>query len=153
MSIAGFTSLGMPINLTEPAYLEHVSSVFLFSLRVYKQNWPLCIGPLQHIWELPVLRYHSIRGNYHYPFLGVTFLVILHDFIRQNYHKNQSDRYPFSLIMVNYPTFFINYHILNFQMYYQYFIFFIEYPKNASNFFLSAICGIEFLIETIVSDF
>ena len=89
-----------------------------------------------HRWELPVPCYHGIRSNYHYSFLGVICLVILHDFIRQNYHKNQSDRYPFFLIMVNYPTFFINYHILNFQMYYQYFIFLIEYPKNASNFFI-----------------
>ena len=29
--------------------------------------------PGEHIWELPVLSYHSIRGNYHYPFLGVIF--------------------------------------------------------------------------------
>ena len=56
-------------------------------------------------WELPVLRYHSIRGNYHYPFLGVIYSVILHDFIGKNYHKNQSDRYPFPLIMVNYQIF------------------------------------------------
>ena len=55
------------------------------------------------------------------PFLVVIFLVILHDFIRQNYHKNQSDRYPFFLVLVNYPIFLINYHILYFQMYYQYF--------------------------------
>ena len=74
----------------------------------------------RHRWELPGGNYHGIRGNYHYPFLGVKYLVILHDFIRKNYHKNQSDRYPFFLIMVNYPTFLINYHILNFQMYYQY---------------------------------
>ena len=40
---------------------------------------------------------------YHYPFLGVIVLVIFYDFIRQNYHKNLSDSYPFSLIMVNYP--------------------------------------------------
>ena len=37
----------------------------------------------RHRWELPVLCYHGIRGNYHYPFLGVTFSVILHDFIRK----------------------------------------------------------------------
>ena len=34
-----------------------------------------------HRWELPVLRYHGIRVNYPYPFLGVIFMVILHDFI------------------------------------------------------------------------
>ena len=27
----------------------------------------------KHIWELPVLRYHRIRVNYAYPFLGVIF--------------------------------------------------------------------------------
>ena len=26
-----------------------------------------------HRWELPFLRYHGIRGNYHYPFWGVNF--------------------------------------------------------------------------------
>ena len=57
----------------------------------------------RHRWELPVLRYHIIRVNSSYPFLGIFFWVILHDFIRQNYHKNQSNRYPFFLIMGNYP--------------------------------------------------
>ena len=49
MGIAGFTSLGMPLKLSEPAYLEHVSSVFLFSLRVCERNCPLCIGTLQFL--------------------------------------------------------------------------------------------------------
>ena len=47
-------------------------------------------------WVLSVLRYHIIRVNYPYPFLGVIFGVILHDFIRKNYHKNRSNRYLFS---------------------------------------------------------
>ena len=47
MGIAGFPSLGMPLNLEEPAHLEHVSFVFIFSLRVCERNWPLFIGPLQ----------------------------------------------------------------------------------------------------------
>ena len=34
MGIAGFPSLGMPLDLAELTYLEHVSSVFRFSLRV-----------------------------------------------------------------------------------------------------------------------
>ena len=50
---------------------------------------------------------HGIDGNYPFsvttasgvinitPFWGWFFSVILHDFIRQNYHKNQSDRTPF----------------------------------------------------------
>ena len=49
MGIAVFTSLGIPLNLAEPAYLEHVSSVFSFSLRVCERNWPLCIGPLRFL--------------------------------------------------------------------------------------------------------
>ena len=87
---------------------------------------------MMHKWELPVLRYHSIRVIYHYPFLGVTFSVILHDFIRQNYHKNQADRYPFVLIMANYPIFPINYHILYFYMYFQCLSFLQKYLNNVS---------------------
>ena len=49
MGIAGFPYLGMPLNLAEPAYLEQVSSVFLFYFRVCERNWPLCIGPLQFL--------------------------------------------------------------------------------------------------------
>ena len=49
MGVSGFPSLGMPLNLAEPAYLDHVSSVFLFSLRLYERNWTLCIGPLQFL--------------------------------------------------------------------------------------------------------
>ena len=77
------------------------------------------MGWYNHRWELPVLRYHRIRGNYHSPFLVVNFSVVLHNFIRKNYHKNLSDRYHHFLIMVNYPIFLINSHILHFQMYYQ----------------------------------
>ena len=99
----------------------------------------------QHRWELPVGNYHGIRGNYHYPFIWIIFLVILHDFICKNYHENHSDRYPFPFIMINYPTFLINYHILNFQMYYQNIFLFLEYPKNASFLFESASFGKGFL--------
>ena len=82
-----------------------------------------------HRWELPVLCYHSIRGNYHYPFLGIKFSAILHDFIWQNYHKNQSDRYLFSHNGKP-PNFLINYYILYFQMYYQYLFPTKKYPNN-----------------------
>ena len=92
----------------------------------------LWLIPWPHIWELPVLRYHSIRVIYQHPFWGVIFLVILHDFIRQNYHKNLSYRYPLPLIMVNYPIFPINYHNLYFQMYFQYLFFLQKYPNNVS---------------------
>ena len=47
MDISGFPSLGIPLNLAEPAYLDHVSSIFCFSLRVCEWNWHLCICPLQ----------------------------------------------------------------------------------------------------------
>ena len=35
----------------------------------------------RHRWELLFLCYHGIRGNYHYPVLGLIVSVILHDFI------------------------------------------------------------------------
>ena len=49
MGIACFTSLGMPLNLVEISYLDHVSSIFIFSLNVYDYNWTLCIGPHQFL--------------------------------------------------------------------------------------------------------
>ena len=116
--------------------------------------WLICSTRSDHIWELPVGNYHGIRDNYHYPFFWVIVSVTLHDFIWKNYHRNQSDRYPFFLIIVNYPTFLINYHILNFQMYYQYLYFLPKYPNTVSKKKLnSAIYGIEVLIETNVSEF
>ena len=60
---------------------------------------------VHHRWELPILHYHIIGVNHPYPFLGVIFRVILHNFIRHNYHNKQSNCYPFPLIMVNYPIF------------------------------------------------
>ena len=107
---------------------ETITWGFQYPIQDWDQNPQLKFNmPGGHIWELPVLRYHSIRGNYHYPFLEVNVSVILHNFIRQNYHKNQSDRYLFFLIVVNYPIFLINYHILYFQMYYQYLFFLSKY--------------------------
>ena len=47
MGIDGFPSLRIPLNLTDTAYLEHVSSVFLISLRFCWRNWPLLIGSFQ----------------------------------------------------------------------------------------------------------
>ena len=47
MVIAGFFSLGILLKLAESEYLEHVSPVILFSLRVYEKNLPLWIGTLQ----------------------------------------------------------------------------------------------------------
>ena len=34
-----------------------------------------------HRWVLPVLRYHRNTVVYHYPLVGVIFMVILHVFI------------------------------------------------------------------------
>ena len=56
--------------------------------------------------------------------------------------------------MVYYPIFLINYHILYFQIYYQYLFSLQKYPNNVSKKIQnSAIFGIEVLIETIVSEF
>ena len=49
MDIDGFPSLGMSLNLADPAYLEHFSSVFIFPLRVCERNLPLFIGHLQFL--------------------------------------------------------------------------------------------------------
>ena len=49
MGIDGFHSLEMPLKLAEPAYLYHVSSVFLLSLRFCERNLILCIGPIQFL--------------------------------------------------------------------------------------------------------
>ena len=46
------------------------------------------LQPSHHRWELTVLRYHRIRVNHPYPFWGVMFWVILHDFVTHKYHKN-----------------------------------------------------------------
>ena len=43
------------------------------------------------------------QGKLPSPLFGGNFWVILHDFIIQNYHKTQSNLYPFYLIKVNYP--------------------------------------------------
>ena len=45
MGISGFPYLGVPLNLTDPEYLVHVSSVFILYLRVFKWNLLLWIGP------------------------------------------------------------------------------------------------------------
>ena len=120
---------------------------------ILSKNTILLLPDVNNRWELPVLRYHSITVNYHYPFLGVIVLVILHDFIRQNHHKKLSYRYPFFLIMVNYPIFPLHDPILYLQMYYQYLFILQKYPNNVSILFKnSAILGIEVLIETIVSE-
>ena len=56
MGIAGFPSIGMPLNLADNEYLEHVSSVFCLSLRVCELNEPLCIGPLQFLNHMKSLK-------------------------------------------------------------------------------------------------
>ena len=84
-----------------------------------------------HRWELSVLRYHSIRGNYHHPFLGVIFRWFCMILLDQITIKSVR-LLPFSFIMVNYPIFPINDHIFYFQMYYQYLFFLPKYPNIVS---------------------
>ena len=84
-----------------------------------------------HRWELPVLRYHRIRVNYPYPFVGVKCWVIFMILLDKITIK-ESNRYPFFLIMVNYPIFSLNDHILYFQMYFQYFSFLSKHLNNVS---------------------
>ena len=62
MGISGFTYLGITLNLVEPAYLVHVSSVFLFSLRVCEKNWPLWIGPFRFLNSSLYLSYGTIQS-------------------------------------------------------------------------------------------
>ena len=89
--------------------------------------WPSSIRSYTGITCSPLPQH---QGGLPLPLFGGNFLVILHDFIRQNYHKNQSYCYTFPFIMINYPIFLINYHILYFQMYYQYLFFSKKYPNN-----------------------
>ena len=74
-----------------------------------------CMSASQHRRKLPVINYYRIKESYPYLFLGIVVWVTLHDFIRQNYHKNESNCYPFRLIMVNYPFSSLNNHILSFS--------------------------------------
>ena len=83
---------------------------------------PIFLFIYYHRWELPVLHYQGIRVNYPYPFLGVIFRVILHGFIRKNYHINSPIVTPFS-IYGKLPYFYFYYHILNFQKNLQNFLF------------------------------
>ena len=90
------------------------------------------------------------QGKIPLPLLGGKFSVILHDFIRKNYHKNQSDRYPFFLIMVNYPIFSLNYHILYFHMYFQYLYFLQKYSKyNSLTDTVAEYCSIHFYTDCV----
>ena len=59
-----------------------------------------------HRWELPVLCYHRIMVNYPYPFWGVIFMVNLHGFIRQIYHKKTVQLLPFPPLYDKLPNFF-----------------------------------------------
>ena len=114
--------------------VSSVISWMIFDKRWVWQWW-VWLLVLCNRWQLPVLCYHSTGIIYHYPFFGVIVLVILHDLIRQHYHNNQTDCYPFSLIKVNYPVFLINDHILYFQMYSQYLLFLQKYRNNISKIF------------------
>ena len=59
-----------------------------------------------HRWVLPVLRYPRNMVIYHYPLIGVIFMVILHIFILKNYANLFSKYYPKYTIRVIYPFIF-----------------------------------------------
>ena len=86
------------------------------------------------------------QGKLPLPLFGGNFWVFLHDFIRQNYHKKWSNRYPFLLIMVNYPIFSLNDHILCFQKNEKNSLFQKKKEQFIKNGEHSAIFGIEVLI-------
>ena len=60
----------------------------------------------QHRRVLPVLRYPRNMVIYHYPLIGVIFMVILLIFIIQNYPNFFSKYYPKFTIQVIYPFIF-----------------------------------------------
>ena len=55
-----------------------------------------------HRWALPVLYYPINMEIYHYPLIGVIYMVILHVFIIKNYPHLFSNYYPKYTIRVNY---------------------------------------------------
>ena len=52
------------VDLSMPNYIPEALHKFHYKAPENPQD------TTHHRWELPVLRYHSIRGNYHYPFWG-----------------------------------------------------------------------------------
>ena len=61
---------------------------------------------VQYIWVLPVLRYPRNMVIYHYPLIGVIYMVILHIFIIKNYPNFFSNYYPKYTIRVIHPFIF-----------------------------------------------
>ena len=43
------------------------------------------VAIVRHIWVLPVFRYPINMVIYHYPLVGVIFIVMFHIFITKNY--------------------------------------------------------------------
>ena len=72
----------------------------------------------------------TIDGNYPFSITTASGVITITPFL----YKNQSDSYPSFLIMANDPIFLINYHILYFQMYYQYLFSLPKYQNNVSIF-------------------
>ena len=56
-----------------------------------------------HRWVLTVLRSPRNMVIYHYPLIGVIYMVILHVFIIKNYPNFFSNYYPKYTIRVIYP--------------------------------------------------
>ena len=92
-----------------------------YGLVAYQQQMGITRSPLPH---------H--QGKLPIPLFGGQFSVILHDFMRKNYHKTSKLRYPFPLNRVNYPIFSLNYHILYYLVHFQYFSLLPNKPNNVS---------------------
>ena len=100
---------------------------------------------VSHRWALPVLYYLRNMEIYHYPPIGVVFMVILHVFIIKNYPYLFSNYYPKFTIWVIYPF------ILNFGD----FIYEVTFPKHylivREGTAMLSYFGIMFLIDTMIS--
>ena len=89
----------------------------MLSSSPYLVTWMYCLA---HRWALTVLHYPRNMVIYHYPLIGVIYMVILHVFIIKNYPNLSSNYYPKYKIRVNYPF------ILNFGE----FIYEVTFPEN-----------------------
>ena len=87
------------------------------SITFYIPQWTV-----NHRWISPVLRYLRNMVIYHYPLIGVVYMIILHVFIIKNGPNLFSNYYPNSTIRLIYPF------ILNFGE----FIYKVSLPEDYS---------------------
>ena len=95
----------------------------------------------QHGRVLPVFRYPRNMVIYHYPLIGVIYMVSLHIIIIKNYPNLFSKYYPKYTIRVNYPF------ILNLGEFIYKVTFPEHYPIVQEETAMFSYCGITFLIE------